>query len=191
MNKVFVFLLGAATGSLVTWGIVKRVYERIADEEIENVVDYYRSKEEIEELEEENDIGLTDEEIDEAVYESKLEMLGYQGESKDLGKEIDDDDCIIVTPQAIEFITPYVIAPEEFGDAYDYDKKSWTLYADGVLTDEVGNIVFEPEKYIGDALEHFGDYEEDAVHVRNDNEEWDIEILKHEKTFTEINGEDS
>ena len=183
MNKVFIFLLGAASGSLVTWAIVKEVYERIADEEIENVVDYYRSKEEIEELEEEN------EDLSEEDYEAKLEDLGYQGESKDLGEE--DDECIVVTEQAIEFIKPYTIAPEEFGEVYDYDTKSWTFYADGVLTDELGNIIFEPEEFIGDGLEHFGEYEDDSVYVRNDNLECDYEILKHEKTFTEINGEDS
>lgn len=199
MNKVFIFVLGAAAGSLVTWKIVEKKYKQLADEEIESVREYYENKEEQERVAAEEVIKeLKDEQkIKDEGFKKQIneQFSEYKDQIKDLGyannEEVEDDECIVVTPQAVDYIAPYIIAPEEFGEAYNHITKSWTYYADFVLTDEEGDIVFEPEKIIGDALEHFGDYEDDSVHVRNDNLEWDIEIIKHEKTFEELNGEDS
>ena len=39
---------------------------------------------------------------------------------------------------------------------------------------------------IGDALDHFGEYEEDAVFARNDAKRCDYEILKDERTYAEF-----
>ena len=200
MNKIFIFLLGASVGSLMTWKIVETKYRRLADEEIESVVEYYKNKEEVLQKKLNTSEELTDSLIsdilesktsekmsfEEYEYKEKIQDLGYsEGEVEE-----SDDDCIVVTEGAVDFITPFVISPDEFGEAYGYDTKSWTYYADGTLTDEVGEIVSDPESIIGDGLEHFGDYEEDSVFVRNENTECDYEILKHEKTFSEINRED-
>ena len=37
MNKLFIFIVGAAVGSIVTWKLVKDKYEKIADDAIEDV----------------------------------------------------------------------------------------------------------------------------------------------------------
>ena len=190
MNKIVIFVLGATAGSLVTWKIVEKKYKKLADEEIESVREYYKNKEV-------NNIGLTDKEIDKAVEEAKahiVEFEAYEEKIKDLGYTIVEEDTVEdpyeVKVKQEEVITPYVIIPEEFGEC-DFHTRSWTYYSDNVLVDENGDIVFEPEEIIGDALTHFGEYEEDSVYVRNDNLECDYEILKHEKTFEEINKEDS
>ena len=191
MNKLFIFVLGAATGTLVTWKVLEKKYIDIAEAEIKSVEEYYKSKEKLEKKfeEEKEEIIFEPEEIEEkeeiVEYKEKLEELGYSEE------EVDDEGCIVFTEPGIDYIAPYVITPEEFGEIEGHLTRSWTLYADGILTDEAGNIVFEPEKEIGDALEHLGEYEDDCVHVRNENMECDIEILKHESTFAELNGEDS
>lgn len=198
MNKLFIFVLGATIGSLVTWKIVDEKYKRLADEEIESVREYYKNKEKEEKIEEECDISNTFEDYKtiKAVeeYSDKIVDLGYSiqkiNESDTTITEQHDVHEVYISPVE-EHIAPYVISPEEFGEIDCYDTKSWTYYADFVLTDEVGEIVFEPEEIIGDALEHFGEYEEDAVHVRNENLECEYEILKYEKTFSEINREDS
>ncbi len=188
MNKVFIFVLGAVTGTLVTWKILDKKYRDIAEEEIESVKNYYESKEKLEKKfeEEKDEILFEPEELDEKEdYKEKIQELGYSEE------DIDDEGCIVFTEPGIDYIAPYVITPEEFGEIEGQTTRSWTLYADGILTDEEGNIIFEPEKTIGDALEYMGEYEDDCVHVRNDNTECDIEILKDEHTFAELNGEDS
>lgn len=188
MNKLLIFTLGAAAGSLVTWKIVEKKYKRIADEEIESVKEYYNEKIkqikcDIDEMYPEDEEDVIDD-IPDFTDEEKEEY-------KQLVNEYVDDDAIVQLEPAIEHITPYVIAPEEFGESYGYDTKSWTCYADDVVTDENGDIVGNPECIIGDALQHFGEYEDDSVYVRNEDTECDYEILRHYKTFSEVNKEDN
>ena len=134
MNKVIIFVLGAAAGSLVTWKVLDEKYRQLTHEEVEAVREYYKSREKTEK--EKDETIFEPEELEEKeVYEEMVEDLGYT----------------VDVPPAKEFIAPYVIAPEEFGDIEGCETKNWTLYADGILTDEVGNIVFEPEEVIGDA----------------------------------------
>lgn len=176
MNKLIMFMLGAGIGSLVTWKFVDAKYKRLADEEIESVRQYYRDKYKKEEVEDNEENENNELDNTETEYKKLVKELEYDGE-----------DTIEVEP-GVDFIEPYTIAPEEFGEVDGFDTKSWTYYADWVLTDELGNIISDPEKIIGDALSHFGEYEDDSVYVRNENMECDYEILKHEKSFTEING---
>ena len=187
MNKVFIFALGAAAGSLVTWKIVEKKYKQIANEEIASVTKYYHNKlnkvetfdESIEKPEEvtlysdgekvikmydDGNVVFTDDEKEE--YAEQVEELGYSEPIK-------------------EYIKPYVISPEDFGE-YGNTTVSLTYYSDFTLATEDGEIVSDPEGVIGDALERFGEYEDDAIHVRDENIECDYEILKDERTFSEV-----
>ena len=47
MNKLLMFTLGAAAGSLLTWKIVEGKYKKIADEEIESVKEHYKNREQM------------------------------------------------------------------------------------------------------------------------------------------------
>lgn len=182
MNKAIMFVLGAAAGSLLTWKLLEKKYKQLADEEIESVIEHFRNKEkQVEKLESNTPEHFETEEKVE--LDEKVQNLGY-------AVYHNQDGTTEVAP-AVDHVEPYVISPDEFGDTQFYDSKSWTYYADYVLTDEDGEIVCNPESIIGDALSKFGEYEDDAVHVRNENTECDYEILRHDKTFSEINGEDS
>ena len=178
MNKVIIFVLGATAGSLITWKFLEKKYKDIADDEIEAVREYYKSKDKvIEEINRVDQITYrTDNVQNETDYNKVVNSLGYVGE-----------DDVVVVDQGEESIAPYVISPDEFGEAQGYETKSWTYYSDFVLADENDEIVVDIESTIGDGLEHFGEYEDDSVYIRNDNYECDYEILKHEKTFSEIN----
>ena len=46
LSNIFMFAAGAAIGTVVTWKLVKTKYEQIANEEIEEIREYYRSKNE-------------------------------------------------------------------------------------------------------------------------------------------------
>ena len=81
---------------------------------------------------------------------------------------------------------PYVISPDEFDELDGYTPISLTYFADGVLADEYGVIVDNMEEIVGDGLNHFGEYEEDAVYVRNDAKRCDYEILKDERKYAEF-----
>ena len=68
----------------------------------------------------------------------------------------------------------------------DYDLVSLEYYADKVLVDEDDHPIQDVEYMVGeDSLEHFGEYEEDAVYVRNDLIKTDFEILLVESRYYE------
>ena len=76
---------------------------------------------------------------------------------------------------------PYVIRPEEFDTLDNYDAVCYTYYADGVLVDEDEDPLEIPEiaTAIGlDFASHFGDYDEDSIHIRNDLRHIDYEIVR-------------
>ena len=182
MNKAIMFIIGAATGSVVTWYVVKEKYRRLANEEIESVVKRFKDKDKKEDKKESNTPDYFQEAKEQ--IENKKNITDYSKEVSKLGYSVDDYTVEVeVGPDVAE---PFVIAPADFGEMPGYNTKSWTYYADYVLADENDNIVDDPESIIGDALFHFGDYEDDSVYVRNDNVECDYEILKHDKTFSEL-----
>ena len=190
MNKVIPFVVGAAAGSIVTWLITKNYYKRIADEEIESVVERFKDRTtaglsivephtEIESVTTvasyENTASYT---MDKEEYDKLLAENGYSSTPGDENYAVFMGD---------EETPPFVIAPEDFGET-GYDTKTFKYFKDFVLTDDEGEIVLDPENIIGDALSHFGAYEEDAVYVRNLDVECDYEILKDERTFKEVFG---
>ena len=80
--------------------------------------------------------------------------------------------------------SPYVIAPYDFGELDGYSQFELTYYSDDVLEDEDYNIVTDRDELIGaDSLLTFGEYEEDAVFVRNERLRADFQILKDYRTY--------
>lgn len=80
----------------------------------------------------------------------------------------------------------YVIDPNEFGEFEDYGRIFLTYYADYVLADSDDEILDDEDikNSIGeDFAEHFGEYEDDSVHIRNDRLKCDYEILADVRTF--------
>lgn len=89
-------------------------------------------------------------------------------------------------PPEHEVEAPYVISPDEFGEIEGYTQISLTYFDDGILSDENGVIIDEPEDIVGDALNHFGEYEEDSVFVRSDPKRCDYEILRDLRSYAEF-----
>jgi hypothetical protein len=80
-----------------------------------------------------------------------------------------------------------VIPPSEFDTEDDYEVYSLTYYADGVLADEQNNPIENVDDMVGrDSLTHFGEYEEDAVHVRNEAMMCDFEILRDLRRYADV-----
>lgn len=196
MNKVFIFGIGAAVGSLLTWKLIEKKYKDLADEEIQSVIDRFNERAE-------NESRIVEvKTFNKPIENPKIEVVkdDYKKLSQDLGYNVankdeyviteDDNGSIFLEPAPKEDqVAPYVITPEEFGDNEMYVTKSWTYYSDHIITDEMGCIVGDPEYIIGDALEHFGEYEDDSVHVRNENTECDYEIIKIEESFAKLNAD--
>ena len=212
MNKALIgFAIGVTAGSLVTLAIVDKKYRKIAEDEIESMREYYRNKNR-------KDSGLTvdqsklfeevtDEDIKtdmkfpklpEEQYKKIVEDMGYTNEEMEellndpdvsVEKNENGDYEIFVGDEQKETVAPYLITPEEFGDS-DYEVQCLTYYADSILADEDDEIIGDAESIIGDALEHFGEYADDSVYVRNEDTQCDYEIIKHKRSFSEIYGRD-
>lgn len=178
LSNTIMFTVGAAVGSLVTWQFVKTKYEKIAQEEIESVKEVYskRAVEEPKAVTPEKSFEVTRNERQERIqkYTEMQKELGYDTKTQMEG----------VVDETMDTVRPYVIAPDEVGDC-DYEIISLTYYADGVLTDDSGEPIEDIDETVGDDFaDHFGEYEDDSVFVRNDYQKIDYEILKdYERYF--------
>lgn len=192
MKNLLCFVAGAAIGSVVTWKLIEKKYKDLADEEIESVIETFKNRKP----------RITKDNVKETVekvinkYKEPKEIVEdivtaekYSIENEEEIDEDDESNYTVNIDNDDTVITPYVIEPERFGEYNEYGTKTLTYYADNVLTDEIDNPITseEMETMIGpDALDHFGEYEDDSVYIRDEMNEMDYEILKSEKTFSEI-----
>ena len=66
----------------------------------------------------------------------------------------------------------------------DSDNVSLLYHVDGYLTNEQNVLVDDIENTVGfECLNTFGEYEDDAVYVRNDKLKTDYEILKVDSNY--------
>lgn len=214
--KILMFAVGAAVGSAVTWKFVKTKYEQIAQEEINSVKDEYANlmrktrdmlkasvadDEDEPEVEREDDEYPDDDERDFTDHEK--EMIEYykitskyckseDEESKDEkddkeenteeGGNGDEDDL------GFPYIDgPYVISAEDFNSSPPgYNAQPLDYFADGVLADGWG-VQLDIEETIGEeALDHFGEEQDDIVYVRNERNEIDYEVTRDPRTYEEV-----
>lgn len=213
MNKsifgVIGFVLGAAAGSLVTWKLIEKKYMDMADDEIRSVKEMYRSKiVNFEVLDEKNEdmfvaqkgpeftvsMELTDEGkqlIDKlnnltTTYVSDDEKPDYTAYSQAKEKHNVFDDAMPTEPE-VKHDEPYIIDPTEFGEFSEYEQRELTYYKDGVICENDTDMI-DPYDIFGDldVGDHFGEYENDRVFVRDDKRQVDYEILRDERTFMEV-----
>ena len=189
--NVVMFATGAAIGSLVTWKIVQARYERILQEEIESVKDTWSrmAREDSEEYDANDDIEDDASDADEDDYEdpSIVEYHRIVDRYKSSGKDAEtveegegDDEVPYVNG-------PVVIEPEKFGDGnYDHELHSLTYYRDGVLATDWLEVLDLDDTIGEDAINHFGDYTEDVVHVRNERLHADYEVVKDPRNYADV-----
>ena len=170
--KYFItFTLGAAVGSVAAWRLIKSKYEQLANEEIEEVREYYHQK-------------LT-EQISDEKEPTEGEAEPFDDETMDEYTTLADSYTTQEGGSEMEK-APYVITPEEYAEDDEYQSECLTLYACGTLTDDFDNPIEDVKSMVGDALEHFGEYEDDSVFVRNDRYKCNYEICKDVRTYNEV-----
>lgn len=198
MNKnilygILGFFGGAATGGLITWKLVDKFYNKkyydIAEEEIQSVKEKFTvPKIKVEKKPE----GKNPETVSKTAT-NKPSLVEYAKKLKDGGYiNYSNTDDVVEEPKKTTIIDknrPYVIDPESFGDDDEYDRVSLTFYADGILADEDDTII-DAEEVVGDALEHMGEYEDDAVHVCNPERQIYYEILADGRSYKEATKKD-
>lgn len=183
MIKLFIFTAGATIGSAVTWNVLKTKYEQIANEEIESVKRHYKMKEAGKQAVKGFEDGLNGVKETTSAAEEEIKAK-YESYAKRYLSDQDEKPEQKVKKEEENVEKPYVISPDEFGEIDEYETISLTLYADNVLADDQGNVIDDVEGTVGeDSLNHFGEYEEDSVFVRNDERRCDYEILADALTY--------
>lgn len=182
-NKIvglLAFTIGAVTGSVVAWYYAKKKYEQIAQEEIDSVKEVF-SRREKEQAEPTND--KTESNHSQCYEDPQLKALREAADTiiRQEGYVTSDDSDTPVSD------APYVIPPEELYEREDYETYTLFYYADGVLTDDNEEIIEDVESTIGfESLNHFGEYEDDSVFVRNDVRGCDYEILRDNRNYSDV-----
>lgn len=186
---IFAFTLGAAVGTAATWKFFKTKYEKIAQEEIDSVKEVYSKKRP--KIEEEEDINIITESEDTddaddadgwvneydhqyAEYRKIVAESGYNNEEKGGSEPMTNE---------IE-----VIPPDEFGDILEYDTETLVYYSDGVLADTSNNVIEDVDDMVGpEALDSFGEWEDDVVYIRNDKYKTYYEVTRDYDKYADLN----
>lgn len=188
------FMAGTTVGAAGAWLYCKRYYEQIAQEEIDSVKaafaerkpDILKNANRAEDNKDDNKqkANMAKLKPDLVDYAAKLQAEGYTNYSahSEKNNKNEEDETVVEKP--------YVISPDEYGDC-EYTTISLTYYSDGTLADDEDEIVDNVEDTVGaDFAEHFGDYEMDSVHIRNDRRRCDYEICKDNRTYAAVTGID-
>ena len=208
LTNVFLVTIGAAIGSVVTWKLVKTRYEKIAQEEIDSVKEEYSKmskdlKKQIDiwrtNINAHKDNGCADDAEDDEYYpdeynrdpiEHERKMVEYhklvskyRNDDTENGKEGDERE---EEPEEDLCVRgPYVISPDEFNNSPGYSLQPLDYYSDGILADGWGVEVDIDDTIGEESLNHFDEYIDDVLYVRNEEKEIDYEVTRDPRTYEE------
>lgn len=198
-NKLFSFIMfttGAAIGSLVTWKAIKTKYERLAQEEIDSVKEEFSRlskirKESNDRQNEYAEVGYIEDSDLKCIDTDPNDMIEYNNIISGYRSSSDDDETNEEGDEwsegEVPYINgPYVISPDDFASSPPgYSAQPLDYFADGILADGWG-VELDIEETIGEeSLEHFGEYADDLLYVRNERKEIDYEVTKDPRTYAE------
>lgn len=169
MNKKIAYCISFALGVCLGGIVINHISKRKCEEEIASVKKTYSYKKEANPKGYINEKQPPDNQVD-GEYKEIIQEKGYSSAGEMKKSE-----------------APYIIPPYEFGMVDEFEKVSLTYYADDILADEHDQILENIEELIGiDSLQHFGEYEEDSIYVRNVIRKCDYEILRDYETYSQI-----
>ena len=175
-----IFGAGALVGAVVAAKAVREKYHQEAEEEIAEMREYYREKEQKRREAEEYEAVVEVKEETESEYKEIVKDEGYTNYTQynDVKPEekIDDD--------VEDEWTPSIIDPEEFGEDPSYDTATLTYFKDGVLADEVDEVM-DPKMVGEENLKIFDEFGARSIYVRNDEHMIDFEIIRDEYPYSE------
>lgn len=180
VKGIFIFVIGVVSGTFVGAQIAKKKYEEIANEEIEEIRAYYKEREkEVKEIEEPNAVEVPEEKSIEVEERKQYDNIIKRGNYMAVDEEEQNNVCD----------EAYPIDPSEFGNEGKNATETLTYFADGVLVNEVDEVVEDPDLVVGrhhiDIFNEFPDAT--CVYVRNDLDGTDYEILKDDWCWSDFN----
>lgn len=187
-KEVIIFIAGASIGGASVYYLLKNKFEKLSNDEIEAVRQYYWDKYP------EKRSGSID------VHESSANEVSPSGRintvvdySKALNiarKNYVSYDRITAKPELGDHPEDdepgdiYIIPFEQFESLYKSDGITLTWYeGDNVLVRPDESIV-DIHEYIGDSLKAFNGNDKDAIYVRNEIHGRDYEVVRDEGNFS-------
>lgn len=189
MKGLLIFAAGLVVGAVAGAVIVKNKVLADAKAEVEEVREYYRSargkvnRENVEEIEEVK-------EVEKKEYE--LKDIQIKDEPKTEKEHTNYSQITKMYMSKDEYQTPmyddpFVIDPSEFGENPEYDTETLTYFADGVLVDDVDDVIEEPDIVVGlENLKVFEEFGATSVYVRNDIYKTDYEIIRDDWNYSDL-----
>lgn len=197
--------MGAATGYLIARGRLETKYEKLAENEIDQMREHFRQR-----------LVVRDTKPDLEGLTSRLEDLGYyrKSEKESAGSPpapsppgVPNVQPAETSRNVFDSVKPtydewdweaekvlreagarvFVIHQDEFGDT-DNPETTLSYYeGDDVLCDENDRPIEDQHKLVGDCLDRFGQGSGDrnVVYIRNLDLEIDLEVTKSSKTYAE------
>lgn len=188
MKGLLIFAAGLAVGAVAGAVMVKNKVLADAKAEIEEVREYYREargqkEEHVEEVEEVKEVEKKEYELKDIQIKdepkTKNEYTNYNQITKKYTSNTEHE-----TPM---YDDPFVIDPSEFGENPEYDTETLTYFADGVLVDDVDDVIDEPDIIVGlENLKVFEEFGATSVYVRNDLYKTDYEIIRDDWNYSDL-----
>ena len=186
MKGLLIFAAGLAVGAVAGAVLVKNKVLADAKAEIDEVREYYRESRGVKEVEEvkekvEETIDHIQDLIEEHETKPKIEKE-HTNYSQITKMYTSKDEC-----QTPMYDDPFVIDPSEFGENPEYDTETLTYFADGVLVDDVDDVIEEPDIVVGlENLKVFEEFGATTVYVRNDIYKTDYEIIRDDWNYSDL-----
>lgn len=171
LKEIIIFSAGGLVGGIAGYFICKKKYGIVEAEEVKGVVNPHKDAAEVRESQDK--------------YEQELYSASYVRKDKKTGDE-EWEEAEKVGPTEPEMV-PYQISPEAFADEHpEYAKSTLVYYEDNeVLINDEEECVDIGSTIGHDAINHFGDFEKDAVFIRNEALGNDYEVLLEHAAFGE------
>ena len=186
MKGLLIFAAGLAVGAVAGAVIVKNKVLADAKAEIDEVREYYRESRGVKEVEE------VKEKVEETIDHIQDLIEEHETEPKTEKEHTNYNQIAKMYTSKNEFQTPmyddpFVIDPSEFGENPEYDTETLTYFADGVLVDDVDDVIEEPDIVVGlENLKVFEEFGATSVYVRNDIYKTDYEIIRDDWNYSDL-----
>lgn len=205
MKNVLLYLTLAGVSGFIGYKLgysrSKKIYEDLADKEVESVKiklkEYYEKPKQKRETPKvpvpaskmaKSSIDNTPIDTDDIVSGPDYSAQ-YRTESKQGDRIVGSpksDPTILKRDNQEDRTKPYIIEPEDYAESNFETKTLWYL-ADKVLIDEDDNIISNIGIIGGyGILDQIGLYEQDALHVRDEKIGIDYEIILDERTYKQL-----
>lgn len=190
MNKLLIFLGGAAVGGLTATIYFKRKIDSLEEEYQKIATDAYNKYV--------GEFNSAAKNVDEFAVNYPTEDVQITSNIANRGCTLgidvgnDEDEYTEIVKEynnqeeneTEDNIMPYIITPEEYGGDDDYDTKVLTAFTDKVVLDE-DNCMADIE-YFGDAINkkiYSKKNKDTSIFVRDENEKIDYEIIKENISY--------